>query len=83
MTIEVDKAFAAAAHDDRVKVIILLGNGDNFCSGHDLGTPELNTDGVTTPLKAQGVRGDYELWSATDIEACLRWRQIRKPIIGA
>ncbi|TPX30772.1 hypothetical protein SmJEL517_g05743 [Synchytrium microbalum] len=81
MTLEVDAAFAAAAHNPDVKVIVLLGKGDNFSSGHDLGTPERLADGVSDPLKQQGMRGDYEMWSSTDVEACLRWRAVKKPVV--
>ena len=37
---EMDSAFAEANADDDVRVIVLSGAGDNFSSGHDLGTPE-------------------------------------------
>ena len=37
---EMDAAFAEAAHDDGVRVIILAGAGEHFSSGHDIGSPE-------------------------------------------
>jgi enoyl-CoA hydratase/carnithine racemase len=29
------------------------------------------------------MRGDYERWYSLDLEMCLRWRSIRKPVICA
>ncbi|MCA9855372.1 MAG: enoyl-CoA hydratase/isomerase family protein, partial [Dehalococcoidia bacterium] len=37
---ELDDAFLRAGDDDEVNVIVLMGAGDNFSAGHDLGTPE-------------------------------------------
>src|SRR5882762_3255592 len=37
---ELDRAFAEAAEDRDVRVVILAGAGDHFSSGHDLGTPD-------------------------------------------
>jgi len=83
MTLELDRAFQNAAVDDKVKVIILRGEGTSFSSGHDLGTPEQNADPVWNTLSTTGMRGNYEKWSVLDTEACLRWRSIRKPVICA
>jgi enoyl-CoA hydratase len=38
---EMSDAFSQAADDDEVRVIIVAGAGDNFCSGHDLGSKEV------------------------------------------
>jgi enoyl-CoA hydratase len=38
---EMGDAFSQAAEDDEVKVIVVAGAGDNFCSGHDLGSKEV------------------------------------------
>jgi enoyl-CoA hydratase len=38
---EMGDAFSQAADDDEVRVIIVAGAGDNFCSGHDLGSKEV------------------------------------------
>ena len=42
MTYELDSAFAAAANDPAVRVVVLAADGDHFCSGsgHDLGTAD-------------------------------------------
>ncbi|TPX30582.1 hypothetical protein SmJEL517_g05886 [Synchytrium microbalum] len=82
-TEELDNAFKAAAADDAVKVIILRGEGSCFSSGHDLGSPSRKDDKIISNLEARGVRGTYEVWSSLDVEMCLKWRQLPKPIIAA
>ena len=81
---ELDAAFAAAAADPSVRVIILSGNGLAFSAGHDLGTPEEAED------RARRARDDV---SATEaqfvyswdhfVDLSLRWRDIPKPTIAA
>ena len=39
MTYALDAAFRKATDDDRVKVIVLRGEGKHFSAGHDIGTP--------------------------------------------
>lgn len=82
-TLEVDEAFTAAQNDDGVKVIVLNGAGEHFCSGHDLGTPQETNDPLVEQAKNGGFRGDYERWYSLDLEMCLKWRSIRKPVICA
>ena len=40
LLVELDDAFLAAEADDKVRVVILGGNGPMFSSGHDLGSKE-------------------------------------------
>ena len=47
---EMDDAFAEANDDDEVRVVILKGEGEHFCSGHDLGTPEEKEDDAQAPI---------------------------------
>ncbi|KXS14704.1 ClpP/crotonase [Gonapodya prolifera JEL478] len=82
-TLELDAAFTAACNDDAVKVIILRGEGDSFSSGHDLGTPDEKKDATVSKLQADGFRGDYERWSYLDVDMCLKWWNMRKPLICA
>ncbi len=78
---ELDRAFEEAAADDDVRVVILAGAGDNFSSGHDLGTPDevadpksyLNTRG----LKKRHLRS-WEIF----LDNTLRWRDLSKPTIA-
>jgi enoyl-CoA hydratase len=66
----------------QVGAIILCGAGDDFCSGHDLGSPEQLADIAANPYEV-GVRGDVKKWRETDSEMCLKWRSLPKPTICA
>ena len=78
---EIDTAFAKANADDDVLVIILSGAGDNFCSGHDLGTPEEKEDQASRPFP-KGVRGEYARSREMFLDNTLRWRDLDKPTIA-
>ena len=90
MTYALDDAFQRATDDADVKVIVLSGNGDHFCAGHDIGTPERDVD---TSFERRAVIW----WDHTDREGgdrrfareaevylgmCRRWREIPKPVIA-
>lgn len=78
---ELDRAFAQAAEDDEIKVIILAGAGDHFSAGHDLGTPDeqANPDSYynTKGLKKRHI-GSWQLF----LDNTLRWRELPKPTIA-
>lgn len=78
---EMDSAFADANADDNVRVIILSGAGDNFCSGHDLGTPEEKEDQERRPFP-KGMRGEYMRSRQMFLDNTLRWRDLDKPTIA-
>ncbi len=78
---EMDHAFAAANADDDVRVIILSGAGENFSSGHDLGTPEEKDDMRQRPFP-KGVRGEYARSRHMFLDNTLRWRDLDKPTIA-
>ncbi len=78
---EMDAAFAKANADDDVRVIILSGAGENFCSGHDLGTPEEKEDQQRRPFP-KGVRGEYARSREMFLDNTLRWRDLDKPTIA-
>lgn len=80
MTQEVDDALTRATEDPRVRCIVLHGAGPCFSSGHDLGSQEQLEDLRRKPYEA-GMRGDYQKWSDLDVEMCLRWRQLPKPLL--
>lgn len=82
MTLELDDALRRARDDPAVRVVLLRGSGDCFSSGHDLGTPEHLADLEAAPYVG-GVRGDYRKWSELDVEMCLAWRQLSKPVVCA
>jgi enoyl-CoA hydratase len=78
---EMDAAFARANADDEVRVIILAGAGENFSSGHDLGTPEEKADQERRPFP-KGVRGEYARSRHMFLDNTLRWRDLDKPTIA-
>lgn len=80
MTHELDRAFAMACASSNVRVIVLRAEGPHFSSGHDLGSKRHIDDLQVHPYEP-GVDGDYEKWSELDVEMCLKWRQLRKPLL--
>lgn len=44
MLVELDDAFGRAEADDRVRVVVLSGNGPDFSAGHDLGTAQMRAE---------------------------------------
>lgn len=81
MAFTLDAALQAAEEDPRVKVIVLRGEGENFSSGHDLGTKEQIAD-VQARNYPVGPAGHYTYWSQNDLELCLKWRNLSKPLLG-
>jgi len=73
---ELDAAWARAAGDDAVKVIVLRANGKHFSSGHDL------KSGMAQPGKIT-VEWIYQLEARRYLEYSLRWRNVPKPSIAA
>ena len=77
-----DAALDRAMDDRAVKVVVVQGAGDDFSSGHDLGTPEQLAD-----LEARG-RGRppgasfYEAFRHYNLELTHKWRNLSKPTIA-
>jgi enoyl-CoA hydratase len=91
MTYALDAAFTRAVNDDAVAVIVLAGNGDHFCAGHDIGTPGRDVD-VEFERKAvihwthvdrEGGDLRWARESEVYLGMCRRWREIPKPMIAA
>ena len=82
LTEELDDAFVAAEEDAGTGVIVLMGAGDHFSAGHDLGTPQEVADRDARPTQS-GLRGRYERGFDLNIDTNLRWRNLRKPTIAA
>ncbi len=91
MTYALDAAFQRAVDDDDVRVIVLAGNGDHFCAGHDIGTPGRDVD-VEFERKAvihwthvdkEGGDLRWARESEVYLGMCRRWREIPKPMIAA
>ncbi|MEE8336861.1 MAG: enoyl-CoA hydratase-related protein [Dehalococcoidia bacterium] len=79
---ELDAAFARAAEDTAVRVIVVRGEGESFSAGHDLGTPEQVADLEARPYE-EGLRGRYKRSWDMNVEFSLRWRNVPKPTIAA
>ncbi|RLV55592.1 enoyl-CoA hydratase [Aeromicrobium phragmitis] len=87
MLYELDEAFAGAAADPDVKVIILSGDGPDFSAGHDLsergstlpGSPVATLEGA---FGAAGVEGRHAFECEAYLGLCRRWRSLPKPTIG-
>jgi enoyl-CoA hydratase len=79
---EMDAAFAKAAADRDVRVVILRGEGQHFSAGHDLGTPEQIADREERPDEP-GIRGRYKRGYDLFVDMSLRWRDLEKPTIAA
>ncbi len=80
---EMDEAFAAAASDLGVRVIVLAGAGDHFSAGHDLGTPEEQAHRESSYRIQQGVRGRFAHTREQFVDKTLRWRDVPKPTVAA
>jgi enoyl-CoA hydratase len=78
---ELDRAFAEAAADPEVRVIVLGGAGPSFSAGHDLGTPDEREHSEREPIPASvgGRTGWSWDWYS---EPILRWRELPKPTIA-
>jgi enoyl-CoA hydratase len=91
MTYALDDAFAAAAADDEIKVIVLAGAGDHFSAGHDIGSPGRDVDKFF-PRRASmwwdhvgqpGAEGRMARESEVYLGMCRRWRELPKPTIAS
>ncbi|WP_063129767.1 enoyl-CoA hydratase [Nocardia fusca] len=90
MTYALDDAFYRAAADDRVKVIVLAGDGKHFSAGHDIGTPDRDIDKPFDRRATlwwdhsdkKGVASRYARESEVYLGMCRRWREIPKPTIA-
>ncbi|MFD4422938.1 enoyl-CoA hydratase [Agromyces sp. NPDC058484] len=90
VTYALDAAFTRATNDDTVKVIVLGGNGDHFCAGHDIGTPgrdihesfERKAVIWWDHVGAEGVDSRFARESEVYLGMCRRWREIPKPTIA-
>jgi len=78
---EMDNAFAAAADDNDIRVIVLSGEGDHFSSGHDLGTPE-EIDDQFERAYPDGPSGVYQRMEKIYYDYGMRWRDLPKPTIA-
>lgn len=79
---DLDDAFAEAMADHDVRVVVLLGEGDHWSSGHDIGTKEELADREARPY-AGGILGVHQRSWDWNVENTLRWRDLPKPTLAA
>jgi enoyl-CoA hydratase/carnithine racemase len=77
---EIDGAFAKAEHDPNVRVVIVRGSGENFSSGHDLGTPDAIA--YRKNLGAPPGIATYDQFKKYNLDLLVRWRNLPKPTIA-
>jgi enoyl-CoA hydratase len=78
---DLDAAFDQAMQDDQIKVVVLRGEGGNFSSGHDLGTPEQIADREGRGVPSHGI-GFYDNFRQYNLDYTLKWRNLPKPTIA-
>lgn len=89
---ELDAAMLRAEADDRVRVVILGGNGPVFSSGHDLASPQATLERGDGPGRHEtyrhngGTRDGAEFRTLQEwhhfFRNALRWRDLRKITIA-
>jgi enoyl-CoA hydratase len=90
MTYALDAALRRAVDAGQVKVIVLAGEGEHFCAGHDIGSPGRDADQSfdrTAVLWWDHVgRAGADSRYAREMEVylgmCRRWREMPKPAIA-
>ncbi len=91
MLVELDEAFHAAEADDKVRVVILAGEGLMFSSGHDMGSkvsreemfgPNVHPTRVTNGGTRKGLEGRMLQEWHYFFENTRRWRNLRKITIA-
>ncbi|MFF0629613.1 enoyl-CoA hydratase [Streptomyces sp. NPDC004296] len=91
MTYALDRAFYRAAEDDKVKVVVLAGEGRHFSAGHDIGSPGRDAH-LPFDRKAglwwdhsdkTGAESRYARESEVYLGMCRRWRELPKPVIAS
>ena len=90
MTYALDDALYHAGNDDAVKVVVLAGNGEHFSAGHDIGTPQRDSDQPFDRRASlwwdhsakRGAESRYARESEVYLGMCRRWRELPKPTIA-
>ena len=83
---EIDRAFALAAQDDRVRVVILDADGPHFSSGHDVSGESREVHDFCVNhvggFDQPGVLGHMSAEEEYYLGMCWRWRNFPKPTIA-
>ncbi|MEX2080397.1 MAG: enoyl-CoA hydratase-related protein [Dehalococcoidia bacterium] len=78
---ELDEALGRAMEDQAVRVVVVSGEGGNFSSGHDLGTPEQMEGRQRRGIPDTGL-GYYDNFRHYNLDLTLKWRNLPKPTIA-
>jgi enoyl-CoA hydratase len=81
LLMELDQAFARAAEDPDIRVVIIAGAGKHFSAGHDLGSKEEMEDAKAHPW-GDTYPDELRRLSQLFLETTLRWRDVPKPTIA-
>ena len=79
---EMDAAFAQAASDPQVRIVVLSGSGRSFSSGHDIDSPEAVEE------RRERERDDADRWALGErykqlyVDMHMRWRNLPKPTLA-
>jgi len=79
---ELDRALDRAMEDREVKVAVVKGAGDDFSSGHDLGTPEQMADQEARGVADRRGLRFYEEFRKYNLDLTHKWRNLPKPTIA-
>ena len=92
LLVELDQAFRAAEADDRVRVVILGGNGSMFSSGHDMGSADSRAEWAPGETQHPTTRIDGATRTGVErlflqewhyfFQNTKRWRDLRKITIA-
>lgn len=87
MTYEIDAALKQTCQDDEIRAIILAGDGEHFCAGHDLSAARLDPEpGERLTLwgdyRGEGWEGAYSREHELYLDITERWRNAPKPLIA-
>ena len=83
---EIDRAFAIAAQDESVRVVILDAEGPHFSSGHDISGAPMEVHNFCVnhvgSFDQSGVLGHMSAEEEYYLGMCWRWRNFPKPTIA-
>ena len=93
LLVDLHDAFMRAEEDDKVRVVILGGNGPMFSSGHDLGSAEQRSEYLPGPDQHPSFRGNGATREGAEslmiqewhyfFQNTLRWRNLRKITVAS
>lgn len=79
---ELDDSLNKAMADHSVRAVVLFGAGNNWSSGHDIGTKDEIADRKARPYR-EGVSGTFQRSWDLNVANTMRWRDLPKPTLAA